>query len=811
MIVMKFGGTSVATPENIQKVVRIVADARQNEGAAAVVCSAFGGVTNMLIRLSKLATERSDEMAETLEALKVRHREAITALVAEEYRDEASEAVEAMLADLSDVLQGVYLLREASARSVDFIMSFGERLCARIVSYAMRTAVPQTEFLDARKVVRTDGAFGLAQVDWDVTRDNIRNYFNSHSALQIVTGFIASTEDKHTTTLGRGGSDYTASLFGAALECKEIQIWTDVSGVLTSDPRKVSGTQPVTSMSYEEAMEVAHFGAKVIYPPTMAPAMKAGIPLRIKNTFEPEAEGTLIGKKSHTLGGVCAITSIDSVAMGQLTGSGLIGVAGSASRLFGALARSGISVILISQASSEHSICFAVKPQEAEAAKEAVSAEFEYEILKGQVDNVTMEKELSIIALVGEGMRERPGITGRTFAALGRNRINVEAITQGSSEINISFVVKRSDETRALRILHEAFFVSRRVHRVFLVGTGLIGKTLLNQLNKLQEEKPALPVIRVCGMANSRKMAIDFDGIDTTDPTATLEAGDPLDTAELMAQMKTWPDTILVDCTAGEAIPALYKDALSSGISVVTPNKVANTSSYKQWRHLQELKRRASASFYYEANVGAGLPVIGPLRSMVGSGDKVLRIEAILSGTLSYLFNTFSAGDSFTDLLRAAREKGFTEPDPRDDLSGTDVARKILILARETGHELELSDVEVENLVPEDLRDAPSVDAFFQGLETQEQIFADRLAAANAEGKALRYIATLEDGKARVGLQAVGPEHPCHGVTACDNIVSFTTQRYNDTPMVIKGPGAGAEVTAAQCLMEILRIASRNR
>ena len=577
MIVMKFGGTSVATPENIEKLIHIVAEARRGENAAAVVVSAFGGVTNGLIRLARLAGERAPEMAVELQALKQRHRDAVADLVADNHREEAARGVEEMLTDLTDVLQGVFLLREASPRSVDFIMSFGERLSAFIISYAMRKAVPQTEFLDARQVIRTDDAFGLAQVDWDVTRAQICDYFNAHADLQVVTGFIAATRDKHTTTLGRGGSDYTASLLGAALRCKEIQIWTDVSGVLTADPRKVDDTQPVACMSYEEAMEVAHFGAKVIYPPTMAPAMRAGVPLRIKNTFEPDAPGTLIGEQSRTTGGVCAITSIDHVALLQLKGAGLIGVAGSASRLFGALAQAGISVILISQASSEHSICFAVKPEEAEAAANVVGKAFEYEILKGHVDSVTLEKELSVLALVGEGMKERPGITGRIFGSLGRNGINVEAIAQGSSELNISFVVKRADEVRALRILHEAFFVSHHVTRLFLIGPGLIGKTLLTQLAHLTETRANLPVIKLCGIANSRHMLLAEHGMALDDVHTRLPEGEPLDLGTFCEHMKRRPNTVLVDCTAGTVVPELYVDALQHGISVVTPNKIANT------------------------------------------------------------------------------------------------------------------------------------------------------------------------------------------------------------------------------------------
>lgn len=807
MIVMKFGGTSVGSPENIRQVIRVVARARAEQGAAAVIVSAFGGVTNGLLRLADLAAQRNEAMESELNALIQRHQDATRELVPEQFLDEALPQVDALLGDLRDVLQGVYLLREASKRSIDFISSFGERLSALIISYAMRSEIPGTQFLDARKVVRTDDNFGMARVDWDVTNQQIRNAFNSSQDLQIVTGFIGSTQAMHTTTLGRGGSDFSASIFGAALGVKEIQIWTDVSGVLTCDPRKVKTARPVPAMTYEEAMEVAHFGAKVIYPPTMAPAMNAGIPLRIKNTLEPDAPGTVIGEKGRQGGPACVISSIDKVSLLQLTGSGLIGVTGSAGRLFSALSTGKVNVILISQASSEHSICFAVKPEQAELAARVVNEEFQRQIDNGQVDPITIEEELSVVAVVGEGMREHPGIAGRIFSALGAGGVNIEAIAQGSSELNVSIVVKGVDVVRTLNLLHEALFEANKNKRIYLIGHGLIGQSFVAQMADL-ERRGRLNGIALCGISNSRKMVLDNNGI-AWDAAAELLASseERTDTTRIFHEMRAQTGAVLVDCTGGGQIAAIYGEVLQAGISIVTPNKIANSGTWRSFTRLRELAAASGASFLYEANVGAGLPVISSLQELLNSGDELIRIEAVLSGTLSYLFNTFAAGDSFSELLQSAKDKGFTEPDPRDDLSGMDVARKILILARECGYPLELQDVEVENLVPQSCRQVETVEAFFEALAAEDANFSNRLDAAEAEGKVLRYIATLENGAARVSLRAVGPDHPCYSLDGSDNIASFTTARYKERPMVIKGPGAGAAVTSAMCVAEVLRLA----
>jgi len=816
MIVMKFGGSSLSTPDRVKNVCSIVTKARREQGAVAVVCSAFGGATDQLIDMGQKATQRDLAYKTLLTAFKNRHRDAVRVLVGHGRQPELLPQVEKMMEDLGDVLHGVYLIREASARTMDYIMGFGERLSSLIVSYALKTTLTDdVSYLDARSVVKTDDQFGKAQVQLEVTEKLIIEHFAKHDELQVVTGYIgSSTDSNHTTTLGRGGSDYTVSLFGAALECREIQVWTDVSGVLTADPRKVKQAFSIPGITYEEAMEMSHFGAKVIYPPTMAPAMKAGIPIVIKNTFEPEHKGTRISTDlNHEPQLISGISSIDRVALLQLKGSGMIGVEGTASRLFGALAQQDVNVILISQASSEHSICVAVAPSDAARAKKAVDDCFSYEILMGRIDPLQIEKNLSVIAVVGAGMCRRPGISGLIFNALGANAINVVAIAQGSSELNVSFIVKEDDETRALNVLHNAFFTTdETASHVFLVGPGLIGAELIRQI-KAQNEILARDYNRrliLGGVANSRKMVFSRDGLDLDHYARVLEASettmDPQAFLQAIHDMKP-RRAILVDCTSNEAITQLYEPALKAGISIATPNKKANTGSWERFCELKELAAGKDVSFLYESNAGAGLPVIGTLKNLIATGDRVLRIEAMLSGTLSYLFNTFNEETPFSEAVRIARDKGFTEPDPRDDLSGTDVARKLLLLARECGHALELKDLEVESLVPNSCQSAGSVDAFMEALPTGDDQFQKRLQEAQAQGKALRYIAEFDGRVGRIALKAVGPEHPCFQVAACDNIVAFTTQRYRETPLVIKGPGAGAAVTAAQVFAEIIQIA----
>ncbi|HEX9934011.1 MAG TPA: bifunctional aspartate kinase/homoserine dehydrogenase I, partial [bacterium] len=627
------------------------------------------------------------------------------------------------------------------------------------------------------------------------------------------TGFIGSTEKNETTTLGRGGSDYTAALIGAALDAKEVEIWTDVDGFMTADPRKVKNVFSIESLSYEEAMELSHFGAKVVYPLALQPTSSLSIPIKVKNTFHPEFKGTVVGKKTPSAFLITGISSIDQIALLRVEGSGLIGVAGISARLFNALAKNRISVILISQASSEHSICLAVTPQAAESAQEAIEEEFRLEIQAGQVDPVVIERNLSIVAVVGENMRKTPGISGRLFQALGKNGVNVVAIAQGSSELNISVVIPQSDESKALNALHEAFFLSQtKTLNLYLLGTGLIGGTLLKQMQRQGKILPRTSdlEIKLIGLGNVDKMVFTEEGIPLAAWRNALEKGGPIHLNRFVDKLKelNLPNSVFVDCTGSGDVVGLYEDIFRANISVVTPNKIANSGRYALYKQLKDCATRHGVKFLYETNVGAGLPVINTLNDLLASGDRILKIEAVLSGTLSYIFNTVSKEKSFSDVVMEARTRGLSEPDPRTDLTGLDVARKILILSREIGLTLEPEDVVLEPILSEACIKAEDLDAFFKQLEHEDAAFERKRAAVERKNQRLRYVATLENGKAFVSLKTVDPEEPFYSLSGSDNMIVFTTERYRDRPLVVKGPGAGAEVTAAGVFADILRIAN---
>ncbi|MES2733299.1 MAG: bifunctional aspartate kinase/homoserine dehydrogenase I, partial [Bacteroidota bacterium] len=631
----------------------------------------------------------------------------------------------------------------------------------------------------------------------------------------LITGFIASTEKGETTTLGRGGSDYTGSIFGAALNVEEIEIWTDVNGIMTADPRKVPQAFTLPTISYIEAMELSHFGAKVIYPPSLQPAFSTRIPIRILNSFDPSFEGTLISQKAQRNGfSITGISSIEEIALVNVQGSGMIGVAGVSARLFSVLASNHISVILISQASSEHSICFAIDPIYSDQVRTLVENEFQSEILARHIDNVIITEGLSILAIVGENMKHTAGIAGKLFSSLGKNGINVVATAQGSSELNISVVIGKGDLSKALRAVHEAFFLSNvRTLNLFIVGTGLIGSTLIQQIHSqrhyLQQEK-ALK-INVIALANSRRMLFDPNGLDLTSWKDLLQGAEQKSSLHgFIEQMKAHnlPNSVFVDSTSSKEVPHHYEAVLNAAVSIVTPNKIANSSSYVEYQKLQKAAIKHGVKFLYETNVGAGLPVINTMQGLIHSGDRFIRIEAILSGTLSFIFNTFKKGTRFVDVVKMAKEKGYTEPDPRDDLSGTDVARKILILSREVGLALEMADVQVQQILPDNCQNAPTIPDFFTELEKSDAVFEAMVSKAEAEGKVLRCIASLEDGKAVVQLQSVDSQHPFYSLSGSDNIISFTTERYKERPLVIKGPGAGAEVTATGVFADLISIST---
>ncbi len=811
MKILKFGGTSVGSPENIRKIASIL----ENYTEIVVVVSAFGGTTDQLLEMTKLAEKGNLDYKLELDKLQSRHLEAIYDLISDtQVQKNTEEKVQKWLKELSEILHGVSLIKEASLRTRDLIMSFGERLSAYIISQYL-----DAQFLDTRELIKTDSNFSYARVDFEKSNSNIQEYFAqpTHNKLHVATGFIASDENNATTTLGRGGSDYTAAILGAALNAEEIQIWTDVDGIMTADPRKVKKAFVIPRISYNEAMEMSHFGAKVIHPPTMQPAMNKDIPIRIKNTNNPKHPGSVISKESDSYNfPIKGISSIGKSSLVRLQGSGMIGVTGISFRLFGALSREKINIILISQASSEHSICFAVAPEDSEAAIKAINNEFAYEIQNKLIEPATYEADKSILAIVGENMIETPGTSGRIFSTLGQNSVNIDAIAQGSSELNISVVIDKKDEVKALNAIHDSLFLSKvKTLNLFLVGTGLIGKTLLQQISDQKEkilEDQNLD-LRIIALANSKKMLFNQEGISLQSWQQQLETSQEKSAPEVFTKKiieLNLPNSIFVDCTASAELPTQYNELLKNSISIVTPNKKGSSANLKDYLKLQHAAAKSNARFLYETNVGAGLPIIGTLQNLLFSGDKIHKIEAVLSGTLSYIFNSFDGSKPFSSVVKEAQENGYTEPDPRDDLNGLDVARKLLILARESGHLIDMEDLEVENLVPEACQKAETVEEFFEKLKENEAYFEEKRAKAAAENKKLCYIASLEGKKYKVELKAVDQNHPFYSLSGSDNIISFTTNRYTARPLVVKGPGAGAEVTAAGVFADILTVANKS-
>ncbi len=811
MKVLKFGGSSVATPDRIKLVIGIVRSYPLDQ--VVLVFSAFGGVTDVLIRLSEEALRGDDLYKTTLKQLEERHLDAIRSLIGIQRQSSFLASVKTLINELEDVIHGIYLVKERTPRMLDFVMSFGERLSAFIISEAFNNENIPCEFLDARGIIKTDNNFGHAKVDFEITNQLIEGHFKSHHKLQVVTGFIATSKSGETTTLGRSGSDYTAAILAGALRSTALEIWTDVDGMMTADPRKVKKAFTVKEMTYQEAMELSHFGAKVIFPATMQPAMRNDIPIWVKNTFNPSFPGTIIravgNGKDFIIKG---ISSMGNMSLLSVQGTGLQGVVGVSMRLFAALAKENVNVILISQASSEHSICFAVENSSALRAKSAIEREFIYEINSNEMDSVAVDNSLAIVAIVGENMRHNPGTSGRMFHALGKSGVNVYAIAQGSSELNISAVIRESDVAKTLNVLHEAFFLSdKRVVNLFLVGTGLIGKELLKMIHTQYEQlsRQNLLEVNVVAVANSKKMLFGENGLDVLTCVDTMKAsGEKMELhvyAEKMQAMNL-SNSIFVDCTSSEEVSGQYEAILDANISIVTPNKKANSGPLKRYHSLKNISFKRGTRFLYETNVGAGLPVINTLNDLMLSGDKVIRIEAVLSGTLNFIFSSFNGEKKFSQIVREAKDLGYTEPDPRDDLNGMDVARKVLILGREAGIDLELSDIEVTGLAPKDCLEAPSVEEFFKRLSAHDPGFERQRVEADKKNEKLRYMAVLSDGKARLSLASVSSDHPFYSLKGSDNIILLTTERYHERPMVIRGPGAGAAVTAAGVFADVIRI-----
>lgn len=811
MKVLKFGGSSVANAQRINQVIEIL---KGQKDTFTVVFSALGGVTDMLIEMSSVAAKGSEEYNVAFYEFCERHLVTARDLLDDRYQEEVLVALEKNFAELKNILEGIKLLMEATPRTMDYVLSFGERNSAMIITSAIKQRGLDAEFLDARNIIKTDKKFGAAMVKFKETNNAIREYYQDKSKIQVVTGFIASHTGGLTTTLGRGGSDYTAAIIGAALKVKCIEIWTDVDGILTCDPRKVPTAFTIPMVTYEEAMEMSHFGAKVIYPPTIQPALKANIPVYIKNTFNPHFDGSLISNKpAENTKPVKGISSISDIALLSIQGSGMFGVPGIAGRLFSSIARESINIILITQGSSEHSISFAIQPKDIRKAVAAIENEFEFEINNGSIDKIKREESLSVIAIIGEYMRYTPGIAGRLFKTLGQNGINVIAIAQGSSELNISVVIHKDDEKKALNALHESFFLSetKAIH-LFAVGVGLIGSTLIEQLEQQRDIliKENKLDIKLVGIANSKSFVMNEKGVDLKKWRAELENGLPfnMDTFSKKMVELNLRNSIFIDNTASSLIAEKYEYILNNSISISTPNKVAASSSFQYYESLKELAKLRGVKFRYETNVGAGLPIINTLSDLINSGDKIREIEGVLSGSLSYIFNTYGENDRFSDIVRKAQTLGYTEPDPREDLNGGDIKRKITILARESGSKIEMKDVKVDYLLPESCRNAKTVTEFYEELEKANEYFSQLISEAISKNEKLRMIARYKNGEATIKLESVDQDHPFYSLKGTDNMIIFTTERYKELPLVIRGPGAGAGVTAAGVFAEIISISN---
>jgi aspartokinase/homoserine dehydrogenase 1 len=811
MQVLKFGGTSVANSDNISKVITLVLEALTKDRTILVV-SALGGITDMLIQTAVSAAAGDESYKDKLQEIEHRHLETIRTLLPITRQSAALSSVKTRCNEIEDICSGVFLLGELSPRTQDKIVSYGELLSSYIIAARFASLDLDHAWKDSRELIATDSRYGHAAVDFQKTNRKIKDYIDSSStSLFILPGFVAADEKGITTTLGRGGSDYTAAIFAAAVDARIVEIWTDVSGIMTADPRLVSNVRLIPRISYQEAMELSHFGAKVIYPPTIQPVMRKNIPVRIKNTFSPGDPGTVIELGAiHNGDSICGISSIPRIALLSLEGGGMVGIPGFSKRLFEALSNNQINVILITQGSSEHSICVGIDETNAATAKHAIDHSFHPEIAAGTVDPLIVETSLSVIALVGDHMKSHPGISGKMFGALGRNGVNVRAIAQGSSERNITAVIAAGDVKKAINVLHEEFFeTSYRQLNLFITGTGNVGRRLIEQLRQQRDwlQQQLRIQLRVVGLANSRKMIFDNDGIDLGSWRDRLEQGEPMALDKWITGItsRNLRNSVFADVTANGEVASCYATLLQKSISVVACNKIACSSPYTNYRQLKDLAREYNARFLFETNVGAGLPVIGTLNDLLRSGDTIRRIEAVLSGTLNFVFNHYNGERPFADVVRQAQTEGYTEPDPRLDLSGTDVMRKIMILIRETGERIEMDDIENHSFMPASCMQG-TVDDFYAEMVKTEDHFKQLYQAAAAKGKKLKFVAQYDNGKASVGLLHIGPEQDLFHLYGKDNVVLFYTDRYSEQPLVIKGAGAGAEVTASGVFADIVRI-----
>jgi len=806
MKVLKFGGTSVGSPERIRGVKKII---ESQNSPCVIVVSAFQGITDELKNISELASARNDNYKIHLDKIIHKHTEFIKQLIAKNKQDAVLTETEKIFNNLRETLNGIYLLRELSKHSLDQALSAGELLS----SYIFSNLIENSQHIDSRCFIKTDSNFGFANVDFKLSDSLIRKDISGNRKHIIVPGFIASNMQNETTTLGRGGSDYTAAIIAAALDAEVLEIWTDVDGFMTADPKKVEKAYAIDCLTYSEAIELSHFGAKVIYTPTLRPVYKKNIPILVLNTFNPEAKGTIISHKSsdHNISPIKGISSIDHIDLITLQGTGMVGVTGTSMRLFGALAKQNINIVLITQASSEYSITFAVTPADSTLAANAIHEEFQKEIELNNELKILIEKNLSIIAIVGERMKNTPGISATLFTSLGRNGINVIATAQGSSELNISVVIKNESLKKALNVIHDGFFLSRyKEMYLFIAGTGLVGSSLLKQIQNqsltlLSEHNLKVNLI---GVTNSKRMLIDKKGISLENYRETLKtSGEKGDISDFIQQMTrlNLRNSVFIDCTADENVASSYGEILSNYVSIVAANKIACSSEYKYYQHLKSIANERGVRFMYETTVGAGLPIIKTISDLIVSGDKILKIEAVLSGTMNFIFNEIGPKMPLSEAIKKAKEKGYSEPDPRVDLSGTDVVRKILILAREAGYTIEKEDVIINKFLPDECFKGDLND-FFEKVKEHDSEFENKRKVLVKQNKKWRFFATLDQGKARVELLAIGSEHPSFNLEGSNNIIMLTTNRYHELPMVIKGYGAGAEVTAAGVFADLMRV-----
>lgn len=813
LVVHKFGGTSVAGADRYRAVARIVHD--RPEPRRALVVSAMGGVTDALVRVVDLAGRRDPAYHDELAALRERHRRTSCELLPGPAGDGVRQALERDFADVEDVLRAAWIVRHAPRGAADMVAGLGEVWSARLLAAVLAADGGDADWLDARQVLVAEPGEGTARVDWTASGRRLQGWIEERGGLPetlVITGFIAATAAGVPTTLGRNGSDFSASIFGALLGADEIHIWTDVDGVMSANPRLVPEALLLEGLSYREAMELAHFGAKVVHPATMGPAIERQIPLYIRNTFRPELPGTRIDPDGASVRMIKGISTVEGVALVNVEGTGMSDLPGFSVRLFGALRDAGITALMVSQGSSQHSVCFAVPAASAEGARQALETAFFAELHHGQIQTLEVDADCCILAVVGDGMAGHPGVAARVFGALGKAGVNIRAIAQGSSERNISVVVDGQQAERALRAVHAGLYLSRQTLSIGVIGAGVVGSALLDQLAARAERIRAEQNVdlRVRGIATRGRMALDERRLPLEGWREALAGADGFHLDRFVDHLQTdyLPHTVIIDCTADEAVARRYGEWLRRGIHVITPNKRANTLDLAYYDELHTVGRGPGAHFLYETTVGAGLPIIQTLRDLIVTGDEVQRIEGVLSGTLSYLFNAFDGVRPFSELVAEARRQGFTEPDPRDDLSGADVARKVVILGREMGLRLELADVDLESLVPEGLRDG-GVDDFLRRLADHDATLTGWWAEAHGRGERLRFVGAVDrDGTASVRLRSYPATHAFSRLNLTDNIVQFQTRRYSPNPLIVQGPGAGPEVTAGGVFADLLRLAS---